>query len=215
MLLLLFAVLAQAETVRYVSDALEVPLRRGASTRHKIIRMLPSGTAVEILQIDKANGYSLVRTQEGPQGWILSRYLMDTPSAHERLIEAQQTLEPLKIENAKLKEQLNTLGTQESNTTVNYQQLQEKNQLLSQELAQIRKTAANAITIDEQNKDLQEQVVGLERELQLLQQENQSLADNSDKNWFLVGSGVLLFGMILGLVIPRLRFQKRNRWGDL
>ena len=126
-LLLLFATLAQAETVRYVSDALEVPLRRGASTRHKIIRMLPSGTVVEILQIDKANGYSLVRTQEGPQGWILSRYLMDTPSAHERLIEAQRILEPLKVENAKLKEQLNTLGTQESNTAINYQQLQEKN----------------------------------------------------------------------------------------
>ncbi len=215
LILLLLASLAQAQSVRYVSDTLEVPLRRGASLKHKIVRMLPSGSSLEVLQVDKANGYSLIRTQSGSRGWILSRYLMDTPSARESLAQAQQAVEPLQTENSKLKEQLNTLVGQKSNVEASEQKTRQNNQRLSQELAQIRKTAANAIAIDEQNKTLQEQVINLERDLQLSQQTNQSLTDNRDKGWFLLGAGVLLFGMVLGVIIPRMRFQKRNRWGDL
>jgi SH3 domain protein len=35
------------------------------------------------------------------------------------------------------------------------------------------------------------------------------------RDWFLAGAGVLAFGLILGLVLPRLKFGRRSRWGDL
>ena len=85
----------------------------------------------------------------------------------------------------------------------------------SKELAQIRRTAASTLSIEEQNQELQIKVVNLERELQLSQQENMSLSDNSDRDWFITGAGVLIGGMILGLIIPRMRWKKRRGWGEL
>lgn len=215
LVLLLVASQAYAQTTQYVSDMLEVPLRTGSSLGHRIVRMLPSGTAVEVIRTDKDTGYSLVKTPNGTQGWILTRYLMDEPSARERLAEAQQALEPLTTENADLKARIDTLTAEKTELESSYEQLSEENRRLSQELTQIRRTAANAVAIDEQNKTLQERVVALEQALQIAQQENQSLSDRSDKRWFLLGAGVLLLGIILGLIVPRLRWQKRNRWGDL
>ena len=206
--------LAQAQ-VRYITDSLEVPLRAGTSTRYKIVRMLPSGTQVDVLTTDSKSGYSQVRVKGGPQGWILSRYLMDEPVPRERMLRAEQALEPLKAENADLKAQLNNVAGEKRQAESKYDKLLAENQRLSQELAQIHKAAANAIAIDQRNKELERQMVDLERELQIVQQENQILSDGSTRAWFLRGAGVLLLGGIIGLIIPRLRFQRRNRWGDL
>ena len=60
--------LCWSETL-YVSDQFEVPLRTGMTTEHAILRMLPSGTAVEMLEVDKENGYTRVRTQSGVEGY--------------------------------------------------------------------------------------------------------------------------------------------------
>ncbi len=206
----------EAKTTRYVSDTLEVPLRAGASLRHKIVRMLPSGTAVEVLETDDGKGFALVKTADGTtQGWMPNQYLMDAPAAREQLGQATGELERVRSENASLKQRLDTLSTQKGDVESSFGQLSADNHRLAQELAQIKKTAANAIAIDQQNKDLQERVVNLERELQIVQQENQSLTDRSARDWFLLGAGVLLSGVLMGLLLPKLRLQKRRTWGEL
>ena len=53
-LLLVTACLVQAQT-RYVSDKLDTPIPAGAALRFKILRMLPSGTALAVLQTDAGN----------------------------------------------------------------------------------------------------------------------------------------------------------------
>lgn len=209
--LLLAANLAQAQTVRYVSDQLEVPLRAGASERHKVVRMLSSGTPVEVVQTDAANGFALVRTDGGGQGWILSRYLMDTPSARQRLTE----LESVEAENARLKVMLDELAAAGGAGQPTLTALAEQNQQLRQELALLRKTADHVVAIDDQNRALHERVIDLERELQIVQQEKQALTERSRRDWFLLGAGVLLAGLVMGLIAPRLRPQKRSRWSEL
>lgn len=205
---------ALAQTL-YVTDKLEVPLRAGTSTRYKIVRMLESGDSVQILKHDKESGHSQVRTADGSTGWILTRYLMDQPAPRERMLRAEKALEPLKTENTQLKERLAALSGTQQEADTRYSKLQQENQRLSQELAQIHKTAANAITIDQRNRELEKQMVDMERELQLVEQENQSLSDGNAQTWFLRGAGVLLLGGFLGLIIPRVRWHKRNRWGEL
>jgi SH3 domain protein len=214
LLLLVSAPLVQAET-RYVSDRLETPLRAGAALRFKIIRMLPSGTALTVLQTDAGKGYSLVRTPEGTQGWIATQDLMDTPSARDTLSGIQQELEKTRTENALLKKQLNLISAPGSDPNTSLSQLIAENERLSQELAAIHKIQGGEINLNEQNRALQERVVKLERELQLVQQENQSLADNNSNTLFLLGAGVLLGGILLGMILPGLRRKKRERWGDL
>ena len=200
LLCLFVALTCHAQTVRYVSDTLEVPMRTGASTGHRILSMLKSGTRVEVLRADAESGYSEVNTGN-TQGWILSRYLMDTPAA-------RQILEPIELEKNKLKQQLNMLITRNKEVEISHEQLRETHERLSQELAQLRKTATNTLAIDEQNRLLQEKVVNLEKELQ-------SLTDDQQQTWFLLGALVLLGGVLLGLIIPRLHSHRRRHWGDL
>ena len=84
----------QAET-RYVSDRLEITMRSGTSTSHGIVRMLRSGTPVEVLENDKDSGYSRVRISSGKEGWVLTRFLMSGPAARDRLADAEKRADEL------------------------------------------------------------------------------------------------------------------------
>ena len=83
---------------------------------------------------------------------------------------------------------------------------------VSQELAEIKRTASSALAIDSENKDLKSRLVALERNLQTLQQENESLKDRTARDWFMLGAGVLLIGILVGLIIPRIRWRKKSSW---
>jgi SH3 domain protein len=83
---------------------------------------------------------------------------------------------------------------------------------VSQELAEIKRTASSALAIDSENKDLKSRLVALERNLQILKQENENLKDRTARDWFMVGAGVVLIGILAGLIIPRIRWRKKSSW---
>jgi SH3 domain protein len=72
--------------------------------------------------------------------------------------------------------------------------------------------AAKPIVLDQENRELQQKNVALEKEMQILSQENQVLKDRSQREWFIAGAGVLLFGLIIGLLMSRVRLKKRSSW---
>jgi len=204
---------ASAQTVRYVTDSLKLEARTGPSTSNRIVRMLTSGTPVTVLE-DK-DGYSRIQLSGGSDAWILTRYLMDRPSARNALAETRSSLEKVTAENEVLKSQLEeTLSVSES-TQQARDQLEDRSTRLAKELEEVQRTAAATLSINRQNQELQERVVNLERDLQLAQQENQAMSDSEERDWFVTGAGVLFGGMILGLIIPRLRWKKRRGWGEL
>lgn len=204
---------AQAQTTRYVTDSLPLEARSGPSTGYRIISMLESGTPVTVLE--QAGGYSRIRTPEGTVAWILTRYLMDEPSARNQLAAAQEELEAVKAENAELRSALDTARSQGTQTEADRNKVEEDLARVSKELAEIRRTAAATLAIEQQNQELQTQVVKLERELQLAQQENMSLSDRGDRDWFVTGAAVLFGGIVLGLILPRLRGRRRRGWSEL
>ena len=55
----------------------------------------------------------------------------------------------------------------------------------------------------------------MEREQQTLAQENETLRDRTARDWFMVGAGVVVLGILIGLILPRLRIRRRSSWGDL
>ncbi len=99
---------ALAET-RYVSDRLEITMRSGKSTSHGIIRMLRSGTQLNVLETDNDSGYSRVRTREGKTGWVLSRFLMKGQAARDKLATAEKKLAELELENNKMATAMETM----------------------------------------------------------------------------------------------------------
>ena len=158
---------AMAET-RYVSDRLEIQMRAGKGTQFRILRSLPSGTPLEILEVDKQNQYSRVRAPDGVEGWVLNHLLMSGPSARDRLARAEKKLARLELENSKLKTSLAELRKAKGSTDQERSSLQKEASKLGQELERIRRTASSALAIDAENKELKSKIVGYERQSQSL-----------------------------------------------
>jgi SH3 domain protein len=208
---LLAAAAARAEPA-WVSDQIEVTLRTGPSTSNSITRMLPSGTQIEIVERDEDTGYSRVRTSAGAEGWVLTRYLMNEPPARQQLERLTSQLSTATTEGSSLGSQLTAIKSQYDEATATIAALERDKANLATELNEIKQTAANTIEIDRQNRDLRQQLADAEIKVSILQQENESLSGQTTRNWFLAGALVLFVGVIMGLWLPRIRWQKRSRY---
>ena len=211
---LLFPSILAAETVRYVSDQLEITMRTGQGVEYSIRRMLRSGTEVVVIDTDP-NGYSKVRTRDGVEGWVLSRYLANQPVARDRLAEKAQTIAMLELEMAGYKEELAALSAQHNDVDDQNLGLRETAQRLSKELDELRRTASSAIALDNENRQLKEKLQEMDYQIQAAQMEVNTLRDSSAKRWFLIGAAVLFAGLLLGLIVPNLRIRKKSNWGSL
>jgi SH3 domain protein len=202
---------AAAESV-WVSDEFEVMLRSGPSTSNAIERMLPSGTALEVLERDDEAGYARVQTAAGTEGWVLSRYLMNEPSAREQLVTLTSRLTNASAQGSSLTSQLDAIKGEQDAATRQIASLERDNTRLENELAEIKRTAANVLSIDNQNKDLRERLNAAETTVGALEQQIRELTGQTTRYWFMTGALVLVVGMILGLWLPRIRFQRRSRY---
>ena len=60
-----------------------------------------------------------------------------------------------------------------------------------------------------------EKLQEIDHENQSLVIENNALKDNSTRSWFLIGAAVLFAGILLGIILPRLKVRKKDSWGSL
>ena len=80
----------------------------------------------------------------------------------------------------------------------------------------MKHTSANALRIGRERDELRKSVATLTREVEDLKQQNRDLSNRKTQNWFLIGAGVIIVGILLGLILPHLRFQRRkSSWGSL
>ena len=208
------SVSALAET-SYITDQLKITLRSGESTTHKVVRMLPSGTAVNVLERNSQTNYAKVRLSDGTTGYVLSRMLLSERPARERLVEAEKQLVVLRQEPGKLSSQLADLQDKHAALEQRSKKLGEENNRLNQELARLSKVAQDPLRIARERDGAVERSQHLSDELNLLKLKNQRLTDKTEQNWFLIGAGVVIAGIILGLLLPHMRVKKnRSEWGD-
>ena len=140
---------------------------------------------------------------------------MKRRAARDRLADAEKKLARLELENRKLNASLGDLSKEKGSTDQELGQLTKVNRKLSQELEEIRRTASSSLAIDAENKELKSRIVAYERQAQSLQQEDEGLKDRTARDWFMVGAGVVILGMIIGLIIPRIRWRKKSSWDTL
>lgn len=212
-ILLVFAAITQAEAQSvWVSDQFEVMLRTGPSTSNAIERMLPSGTGLEVIERDDESGYSRVRTAAGTEGWVLTRYLMNEPSAREQLATLTRRLTSASAQGSTLTSQLDAVKGEYDAASRQISTLEREKQQLEEELGEIKRTAANVLSINNQNKDLRDQLANAEIQAATLQQQNRELTGQTTRYWFMTGALVLVVGMIMGIWLPRIRWQRRSRY---
>jgi SH3 domain protein len=177
--------------------------------------MLPAGARLEVLERDAGEGYSRVRTDQGTEGFVLSRYLMDEPAAREQLADARRRLEQALAQRGSAGEMLDAVTRERDALIVERDGLTRQVSTLESELAAVREAAAEPLRMRERALDLEQQVAALEEQVSTLTLETRVLTRSAQRDWFLAGAGVLIAGLVLGLVLPRIRWRRRSRWSDL
>lgn len=213
LLLSLTATSIMAET-RYVTDEFKVTLRTGTSTSNSILTMLKSGEALKVIEQDDATKYTLVETKTGKQGYILTRFLDVQPSGRQLFAQLQKTSKRQKESIQSLKTSLSALKKTQTETDSN---LKSANNLLattSDELSQLKESTSNTIAVIEKNRSQQALIEFLEEEKAQLLAENTRYKESTAMDWFIIGAGVSLLAFLLGIIVTRIRWTKRNSWGD-
>ena len=174
--------------------------------------MLDSGTRLEVLERDADSGYARVQTPGGTEGWVLTRYLMNEPSAREQLATLTDQLTSANSRGGSLNSQLQAIRGEYESANRQIATLEREKAAVEKELAEIKRTAANVLSINDQNKSLMEQLTAAQIRSDTLEQENRELASQTTRYWFMSGGLVLLVGIILGIWLPRIRWQRRSRY---
>jgi SH3 domain protein len=198
----------------YITDKLEVQMRSGQSLQHKIVKMVPSGTPLTILDQNADSGYSLVRLDSGEEGWVLTRYLSAEPITRSLLDDTNAKLTAALEENLKLKEELSALKSGKEGVDKTAEQQRAEIERLNTELIAIRQASANALQIQADRDQLRESVINLGRELETTRREKNALDSDYRQDWFLIGAGVLFGGILLGVLLPKLTWRKKSTWGS-
>ena len=190
-------------------------MRNGKSNKQAIVRMLSSGTKLEVLQRDDEAGYAFVRSRSGAEGWVLTRYLLRRPPARITLPTIEAQLAKGAEERKKLNRDLR--GVREENAALKRQlnQTESSGDDLQRELARISSLSSNTVQIDAENRQFKEALAETQQALEDSRDESRRLASRSNREWFVIGALVVMFGILVGLIVPRIRWKKKSSWGEL
>jgi len=202
-----------AKTVRYVSDELKIPLRSGASTKHRIVKFLRSGTALTVL--DEDDKFTEVEAGGGKSGWVLTEDLMNVPSGRDRLAAASKRFSKSAEQIKELKSTIAELKGENRKLTGEKSSLKNERTNLSNSLEDLKITAANPLSLSKKNKQLKKELDKVRDNEAMLEKDNQQLRSNVMQEWFLIGGAVSIGSLLLGLILTRINWRKkRDNWGD-
>lgn len=209
--LLFFALIdtAMAQTA-YVSDVLYITLRTGKDDSFRIIKSLKSGTKMEI--IEKDGTYAMVRLEDGTEGWVQERFIIDEPTNELKLASVERKLERVQTESSQLKEKYDKTRSELKDTEKERKTLASKATKLEKQNTEFQDVAARPIQLDRENKELRTKNAELTKEMAELKAENDELRGAENRDWFLTGAGVVLLGVLIGLVVPRLKLRRQSSW---
>ncbi len=208
--LLGWATIASAET-RYISGEVKVNVRKGQGTDFGIDAILTTDDKVTVLRDYSKSGYTKVRTEGGTTGYVLTRFLTQTPPAAERLAALEARLSELQAENTalntSLQESQGTIQAASSQQT----ELEQENEKLRKRLAWIEENSANVVKIGDENQAMRERLLVLEAEVSRLMQQNHEL-----KTWYKgqnSGAMILGIGLAIGFVLSLFR-RRGGGWSS-
>jgi len=213
--------IACAET-EYVSDQLTITLREGQGNEYKIIKMLKTGTPLEILE--ESEQYLKVRTENGSEGWVLKRYVSkETPKLNiiadmEKEIDRlntrieqykenekslQDELKKTRSDHAgKIKELQNTVSAISTNAGQTSRDLEG----ITKKYNDLLKNSKDVVHLVQERDNIKASNEELQTKTERLVQENDELKRSQMIWWFAAGGGVFFVGWIVGKISRQKKF---------
>lgn len=131
----------------HISDKVTVFMHRGPSNQYRIKANVPSGTMLDVLEQNKATGYSRVRLVSGTEGWVQSKYIdngdsitVRLPAMEKALARSSQIIEEQKETISALETDLNSSNEKQARSTADTAQLQNEVDRLQRELEAMDET---------------------------------------------------------------------------
>ena len=205
--LMLLTLRVSAESYVYITDQLDLPIRSDKSFGNNIIRLLPSGTELSLLQSTE-DGWAQIKFDD-TIGWIKSFYLSPDPSSREKLKKLTRTYNANKLLISKLSGEKDELESQLLSLKQENTDLVVQSSKSQAEKEHVEQTYQDALKLEHDNEKLIQEKLQLRAELQLAVNNTQIQKDTSSRNWFIVGAIVLFFGMIIGFIVPGLLNRRR------
>jgi SH3 domain protein len=204
--------LLEARTM-YVSDTFEIVVRaeKDEGTGRNIIKLLPTGTAVEVVDMD--DSWATVQLPDGRTGYTLKRYLISrlpykllAERLQEEVDPQRQRLTTLTEQFAALQEEHRRLQQTSASQEAQLAEVTQKYEQLRQGSAQYLQLQDDFTTLRQAHQQSQQQLAELHEAYAVMQQSRNLF-------WFLSGAGVMLTGWLLGLFTERLRGRWRRQEG--
>ena len=233
-LLSLIPVNIQAETV-YITDSLLVGLHEEKSIDSAILKVVPTGTALEVINRD--GDFVHVRDPKGVSGWIGISYLMtnnpdknetvDAGASQSKIRELEAELQNIRMQQAK-PDQENIINSDEiAKLKIQNEKLRQqiksdklKSGELQANLAELRNKisqSGNSNKLSNKIQLLTEKNTKLENDIKQLQKGANTEMPGSDiSNVFnpIIAAGVaLLIGLLMGILL--MDWRGRRRYGGL
>lgn len=208
LLAVLLAMGSAAAQAAYVTDTFEITMRSGPSNGNKILKMLPSGTSVDVLRTDKE--WSYVRTG-GTEGWVLSRYLMKTPPAALQVEQFTRENESLRARMAETDEKNSATSGENKALLDRLTRAEDELAALRKRYAELEQGAASYVQLKTAFDELTALQAETAQRAEALEQKNRDLSGDTQHRWFLTGAGVVGASLLAGLLLGRLQRRKTGR----
>jgi len=185
-----------AETV-YVSEDFEITMRTGPGNERKIISLIQSGKALEMLE--KGDDWSMVRTTTGKEGWVLSRYITERQPCAMVLDRIRQDYDVLAAQFKDIKTQYEELLAQKRVVDQDLSQTQDDRDEINQAYTSLKKEAAEYLKLKKRHQLITAELEAEKTRSAKLDDENMQMKRSRIIQWVLTGGGIMLVGFFIGL----------------
>ena len=180
----------------YVGDITELNLRSGKGVTYPVITTLTAGDAV--LVTSTAGDWTKIRTADGTEGWVASRYLTGEKPVDIRLEDLkihqetlQEKLEMATLENQRLTEENISLTTQLNEKILALTNTQKA-------LDALKADSGEYLALKEKYEQASKTMKELKEKNRLLEKRGDQQYASMAIKWALTGAGILLAGYFLG-----------------
>jgi SH3 domain protein len=194
--LFILPTLVAAETV-YVSEDFEITMRTGPGNDRKIISLVQSGKPLEILE--KGDEWSMVRTPNGKEGWVLNRYITASQPCAMVLDRVRQDYDVLAAQYKDIKAKHEELIAQKKVIDTDLSQSQHDRDELSQAYASLKKESAEYLKLKKRHQEVTAELEAERTRTAKLDDENMQMKRSRIIQWVLTGGGIMLVGFFIGL----------------
>lgn len=193
----------------YVADSFEITLRTGPSNENKIVAMLYSGRALEVLET--RGDWSQVKvSDDGKEGWVLSRYLITRPPWEAQAKKLQEESLSLNAKLNRLQKELADESQQRQGLAAELRQKTQELEALSKEYLELKNSSEGYLKLKTLHENNEATLKSAQSELSKVTAENEALKSSEQTRWFLSGALVLLCGLLVGGIVGRQQKKRKS-----